>query len=76
MDLKLQPPFVIIMDTIHMVDENSWNLIELLCTGEDNCKRLTIVMIMQTDNKDEVRVAESAQKAFKEVWVSEAFKGL
>jgi len=62
------------MDTVHFLDANSWNFLEKLCTGD--CKRLTIIMVMQTDNKDDIKIADSAKTAFKKVWVSEAFEGL
>jgi hypothetical protein len=45
------------IDTIHMLDASSWVMLEQVC---NECKRLAIVMMMQTDNKDDVRVADSA----------------
>lgn len=62
-----QPPFIAILDTAHLMDGPSWELLDSL---KNQCYRLAIVLCMQTDDADNLKIHPDSRAAFEKVWYS------
>lgn len=49
---ELPPPITLILDTAHIMDTVSWRLFEKI----KKCKRIAVILIMQTDEKDIIKI--------------------
>ena len=58
-------PFILVLDNAHMMDPASWELYEAL---RDGCYRLAIIIILQTDYNDSVKIRADQQSTFERVW--------
>ena len=54
-------PLVIILDTVSLMDEASWKLLE--CIKED-CTKIVVVLLIQTDTKNEPKISKDARDFF------------
>ena len=46
-------PVMIILDTVYLMDEASWRLLELI---KDECSRIAIVLLVQTDTNNNPKI--------------------
>jgi len=67
------PPMVVILDTAQYMDASSWQLYEAI---RDDCFRICLILLLQTDDADELRVHPEAQKEFESVWNSKNMEDL
>jgi hypothetical protein len=49
---------LIILDTVQLMDEASWRLIELI---KDECRRIAIIMLIQTDSNNKIKIQAEAK---------------
>ena len=62
-----KPSFIIVLDNAHMMDAASWELYEAV---RDGCHRVAMILLLQTDYNDEVKVHPSCKDTFEKVWQS------
>ena len=58
-------PFIIVLDNAHMMDSASW---ELYAAIRDECDRIAIILLMQTDGDGEFKIHQACRDKFDEVW--------
>jgi len=49
---------LIILDTVQLMDEASWKLIELI---KDECRRIAIILLIQTDSNSQIKIHPEAR---------------
>lgn len=63
-------PVLVIFDTVHLMDEASWRLFDIV---REECQRIAIVLLMQTDSNSRLRLHSESQKYFNENISLESF---
>lgn len=58
-------PMLIILDTVQLMDEASWRLIELI---KDECRRIAIILLIQTDSNNQIKIHPEARQFFDETF--------
>ena len=48
-----RPPIILVLDNAHLMDAPSWQLYAAL---SDACHRICIVLLMQTDDQDNLKI--------------------
>jgi len=59
------PPFIIVLDNAHMMDPASWELYEAI---RDGCKRIVLILILQTDYNDSLKISPGSREVFDRIW--------
>ncbi len=54
-----------ILDTVYFMDEASWRLLELI---KDECSKIAIILLVQTDTNNEPRIHPEAKQYYKETF--------
>ena len=54
-------PMLLVFDTVFLIDEASWKLLELV---KDECGQLAVVLLMQTDTNNQVKVHPEAREFY------------
>jgi hypothetical protein len=49
---------VVILDSVHLMDEPSWRLLELI---KDECSKIAIIMCVQTDTNNVPKIHSEAR---------------
>lgn len=62
-----QPITIIILDNAHMMDVASWQLFEAI---NDDCSRIAIILLMQTDEADKLKIPADVKSVFESIWLS------
>ena len=44
---------IVILDTVYLMDEASWKLLELI---KDECQRIAIILLVQTDTNNQPKI--------------------
>lgn len=52
---------VLIFDTVHLMDEASWKLLELV---KDECSDVAVVLLMQTDTNNQPKIHQEARSFY------------
>jgi len=60
-------PVIVILDTVYFMDEASWRLLELI---KDECSKIAIILLVQTDTNNQPRIHPEAKQYFKETFGS------
>lgn len=47
-----------ILDTVHLMDEASWRLLHMI---KEECQRIAVVLLIQTDSNNHIKVQPEAQ---------------
>ena len=55
------------LDNAHMMDSASWDLYEAI---RDGCYRVAIILLLQTDHNEGVRIHPACRDTFERVWQS------
>ena len=53
------------MDTVHLMDEPSWRLLELI---KDECSKIAIILMVQTDTNNQPKIHPEARSFFNETF--------
>lgn len=64
---------IIILDNAHMMDQASWQLFEAI---RDECYRVAIILCMQTDDQDKIKINTDVRPVFESIWFSQAMEDL
>ncbi len=56
---------LVILDTVQLMDEASWKLIELI---KDECRRIAIILLIQTDSNNQIKIHPEAREFFEETF--------
>jgi hypothetical protein len=59
----------VILDTVQYMDEPSWRLLELV---KDECRRIAVVVLVQTDTNNQAKVHPEARAYFEETFAGGA----
>lgn len=62
-----KPPFIIVMDNAHNMDPTSWQLLESVI---EESYRIVVILLVQSDDMDRMKIHPSATVAFEQVWES------
>lgn len=62
-----RPPFVIVMDNAQNMDPTSWQLLESVI---EESYRIVVILLVQSDDMDRMKIHPSAEAAFEAVWES------
>lgn len=62
-----ETPVLIIFDTVQLMDEASWRLLEMI---RDECQRIAFVLLIQTDSNNKIKIHPEAQQYFTESFQS------
>ena len=55
-------PMLVILDNVQLMDEASWKLLELI---KDECQRIAVVLLVQTDSSNnQIRIHPEAQQFY------------
>jgi len=65
--LFTENPMLLIFDTVHLMDEASWRLLELV---KDECSQIAIVLLMQTDTNNNPKIHSDAKAFYDETFAS------
>lgn len=65
--LSEKPPFVIVIDNAHNMCPTSWDLLEAIT---EECYRIVIILLMQSDDMDRIRIHPDSVKTFERVYNS------
>lgn len=68
-----KPMSIIILDNAHMMDAASWMLFEAV---RDECERVAIILCMQTDDQDNLKIHQDVRPVFESIWFSHAMEDL
>ena len=60
-------PLILIFDTVYLLDEPSWKLLELV---KEECKKIAIIMLVQTDTGGQPKIHSEATQFYQEVFGS------
>lgn len=52
---------LVILDTVYMMDEPSWRLLELI---KDECSKVAIIMLVQTDTNNNPKIHPEARQFY------------
>jgi hypothetical protein len=66
-------PILIILDTVYFMDEASWRLLELI---KDECSRVAVIMLMQTDTNNSVKIHPEARQFYEETFGNSVNRGV
>ena len=55
------PPFIVVLDNAHMMDPASWELYEAI---RDGCYRIAIILLLQTDYNEAVKINPGSKETF------------
>ena len=58
---------MVVLDNAHMMDPASWDLYEAI---RDGCYRIVVILLLQTDYNDGVKIHSSCRDTFERVWQS------
>ena len=62
-----KPPFIIVLDNGHDMDPTSWHLMESIV---EECYRVVIILLVQSDDMDRMKIHPGSVAAFESVWDS------
>ena len=58
-------PFIFILDNAHKMDPASWDLYEAI---RDGCCRVALILMLQTDFNEDVKIHSACRSTFDRVW--------
>lgn len=58
-------PILAILDTVYLMDEPSWRLLELI---KDECSKLAIILLVQTDTNNNPKIHPEARQFYQETF--------
>ena len=58
-------PLLVVLDTVHLMDEPSWRLLELI---KDECYRIGILLLVQTDTNNTIKIHPDARSFYEETF--------
>ena len=59
---------MVILDTVFLMDEASWRLLELV---KDECTKIAIVLLVQTDTNNTAKIHPEAKQFYNETFASD-----
>ena len=60
-------PLLVVLDTVHLMDEPSWRLLELI---KDECYHIGILLLVQTDTNNTIKIHPEARAFYDETFGS------
>ncbi len=54
-----------VLDTVQLMDEPSWRLLELI---KDECFRIAVLLLVQTDTNNSLKIHPEARQFFEETF--------
>ena len=61
----VETPMIIILDTVYLMDEASWKLLELI---KDECYQIAVILLMQTDTNNQAKIHPEARTFYNETF--------
>lgn len=61
----VENPMLLIFDTVFLMDEASWKLLELI---KDECSQIAIILLMQTDTNNQPKIHPEAKVFYQETF--------
>ena len=58
-------PLMIVLDNVCLMDEPSWRLLELI---KDECSRIAIILLVQTDTNNNIKIHPEARQFYEETF--------